>query len=85
MVSQVLHAGMFFFCGEIESVLRKIRMQETEMLANPKERSDDTVVYPVILSTLYLATTPLKPPSFKRSPNSSSYRNNGKFTKEEHE
>lgn len=55
------------------------------MLANPKERSDGTVVYPVNLSTLYLATTLLKPPSFKRSPNSSSYRNNGKFTKEEHE
>lgn len=55
------------------------------MLANPKERSDDTVVYPVNLSMLYLAITLLKPSSFKRSPNSSSYRNNSKFTKEEHE
>ena len=45
------------FCGETESVLRRIGIQEEEMLANPKERSDDTVVYPVNLSTLYLAIT----------------------------
>lgn len=38
------------------------------MLANPKERSDDTVVYPVNLSMLYLAITLLKPSPFKRSP-----------------
>lgn len=60
-------------------------MQEREMLTNPKEGTDDTVVDPVNLSMLYLAITLLKPSASKRSPNLSLYRNNSKFTKEEHE
>lgn len=59
--------------------------QEIEMLTVPKEGTDDTVVHPTNLSMLYLAITLLKLSAFKRSPNSSPYRNNSKFTKEEHE
>lgn len=64
---------------------RKMGMQEREMFINPKEGTDDTVVHPVNPSMLYLSITLLKPSAFKRSPNLSPYRNNCKFTKEEHE
>lgn len=85
LLSQLSFTSSLVLCGETESVPRKIGIQEREMLTNPKEGTDDTVVHPINLSTLYLAITLLKPSAFKRSPNSSSYRNHSKFMKEKHE
>lgn len=82
LLSQLSFTSSLVLCGETESVPRKIGIQEREMLTNPKE---GTVVHPINLSTLYLAITLLKPSAFKRSPNSSSYRNHSKFMKEKHE
>lgn len=50
LLSQPGFTSSFVFCGETESVPRKMGIQEREILTNPKEGTDDTVVHPVNLS-----------------------------------
>lgn len=69
LLSQPGFTSSLVYCGETEFIPRKMGMQEREMLTNPKEGTDDTVVDPVNLSMLYLAITLLKPSASKRSPN----------------